>query len=109
MNPVRAQKLNRFIVNDYFSKLEKVLEELQLFDKPDRIYNMDEKGCQLMLHHQQKVLTQTGAKRVHLVAPEHAENATVVTCQGSHSVLEFDFVLEFKDVLENTGKVLEFF
>jgi len=59
------------------------MEELQLFDKPDRIYNMNEKGCQLMLHHQQKVLTQTGAKRVHLVSPEHAENATVVACANA--------------------------
>lgn len=80
MNPARAQKLNRFIVNDYFSKLEKVLSSMELFDKPHRIYNMDEKGCQLAVHHQQKVLAQKGGKRVHVVAPEHGENVTVVAC-----------------------------
>jgi len=41
---------------------------------------MDEKGCQLSLHHQQKVLVQKGSKRVHLVAPEHGENVTIVAC-----------------------------
>jgi hypothetical protein len=80
MNPARAQKLNRFIVSDYFNKLEKVLTEMELFDKPDRIFNIDEKGCQLAVHHQQKVLAKTGSKRVHLVAPEHGENVTIVAC-----------------------------
>lgn len=80
MNPARAQKLNRFIVNDHFDKLEKVMAELQVFDKPDRLYNMDEKGCQLGLHHQKQVLAGKGSKRVHLVAPEHSENVTIVAC-----------------------------
>jgi hypothetical protein len=83
MNPARAQKLNRFIVNDYFTKLEKIMTELQLFDKADRIYNIDEKGCQLALHHQQTVLTKKGAKRVHLVAPEHGENVSIVACANA--------------------------
>ncbi|GLV34055.1 hypothetical protein CBL_05075 [Carabus blaptoides fortunei] len=41
---------------------------------------MDEKGCRLTLHHQQNVIAKKGAKRVHLVAPEHAENVTIVAC-----------------------------
>lgn len=80
MNPARAQKLNKFIVADYFEKLKAVLVELDLMDKPERIYNVDEKGCRLTLHHQQTVLAAKGSKRVHLVAPEHAENVTVVSC-----------------------------
>ena len=80
MNPAKAQKLNRFVVNDYFTEMERVQTELQLFDKPERIFNMDEKGCQLSLHHQQKVLAKKGSKRVHLVAPEHGENVTTVAC-----------------------------
>jgi len=83
MNPARAQKLNRYIVNNYFDKLEKVLSDMDLFDKPDRIFNIDEKGCQLAVHHQQKVLAKTGSKRVHLVAPEHGENVTVVACANA--------------------------
>ena len=78
MNPARAAKLNRFIITDYFTKLETTLEELNLLTRPDRIYDMDEKGCRLTLHHQQKVVSAKGRKRVHVVAPEHAENVTIV-------------------------------
>ena len=48
---IRVQRLNRFIVNDYFSKLERVQTDLQLFDKPDRIFSIYEKGSQLLHHH----------------------------------------------------------
>ena len=68
MNPGRAAKLNPHIVKDYFDKLKAVMEEYELFDKPHCIFNMDEKGCRLTLHHQQQVMAQRGAKRVHLVA-----------------------------------------
>jgi len=87
MNPARAQKLNMFIVNDYFSKLERVQTDLQLFDKPERIFNMDEKGCQLSLYHQRRVLAKKGSKRVHLVAPEHGENVTIVACGSATGIV----------------------
>ncbi|KAJ8937876.1 hypothetical protein NQ314_011679 [Rhamnusium bicolor] len=80
MNPARAQKLNKYIVNDYFTKLESILDKMNLKNKPERIFNMDEKGCRLTLHHQQIVLSKKGIKRLHLVASEHAENVTVVGC-----------------------------
>ena len=83
MNPGRAAKLNKFIVKDYFQKLEQVMEQNELFDKPQQIFNMDEKGCRLTLHHQQKVLAGKGKKRVHMVAPEHAENVTRVACANA--------------------------
>ena len=86
LNPARAQKLNRYIVKDYFDKLGKVLLEHDLMDKPERIYNVDEKGCRLTLHHQQSVLAKKGAKRVHLTAPEHGENVTVVSCGNASGV-----------------------
>lgn len=80
MNPARAQKLNRFIVNDHFTKLKEILLELDLMNSPEKIFNVDEKGCRMSLHHQQSVLAKKGAKRVHLVAPEHGENVTIVSC-----------------------------
>nr|CAH7745913.1 unnamed protein product [Callosobruchus chinensis] len=80
MNPARARKLNRFIVNDHFTKLKEILLEMDLMDSSERIFNVDEKGCRLSLHHQQSVLAKKGAKRVHLVAQEHGENVTVVSC-----------------------------
>lgn len=83
LNPARAQKVNHEIVNDYFEKLKATLLENQLHGKPGQIYNMDEKGCQLTLHHQQTVLAHKGVKRVHFVAPEHGENVSVVACANA--------------------------
>jgi hypothetical protein len=67
-------------VSYYFKKLEDCLDTLGSKDKPERIFNMDEKGCRLTIHHQQQVLAEKGAKRLHLIAPEHAQNVTVVGC-----------------------------
>lgn len=80
LNPARAQKLNKFVVSDYFSKLKKIMDENDFFNRPEKIYNIDEKGCQLKLHKAPEVLAERGIKRVHLMAPEHAENVTIVSC-----------------------------
>ncbi|XP_050304697.1 uncharacterized protein LOC126742166 [Anthonomus grandis grandis] len=80
MNMARAQKMNMPIVDDYFHKLRETIEKLKLFDKPGNIYNMDEKGCRLTIHKQPIVLARKGAKRVHLTAPEHGENVSIVGC-----------------------------
>lgn len=83
LNPARAQKINHEIVDDYFEKLKTIMLDKKFHGKPNRIYNMDEKGCQLTLHHQQTVLSHKGARRVHLVAPEHGENVSVVACANA--------------------------
>lgn len=83
LNPARAQKLNHFIVDDYFEKLKNLLDRTGLKYKPGNIYNMDEKGCRLMLHHQQKVLAEKGSRRVHLIGSEHGENVTIVACANA--------------------------
>ncbi|XP_050505987.1 uncharacterized protein LOC126884181 [Diabrotica virgifera virgifera] len=80
MNMARAQKMNKTIVDDYFHKLRDTIEKLNLFDKPGSIYNIDEKGCRLTIHKQQIVFARKGAKRVHLTAPEHGENVSIVGC-----------------------------
>lgn len=72
--------MNPIIVGDYFTKLGNTLDDLGFKNKPERIFNMDEKGCRLTIHNQQAVLARKGEKRLHLVAPEHAENVTVVGC-----------------------------
>ncbi|CAG4931330.1 unnamed protein product [Parnassius apollo] len=41
---------------------------------------MDEKGCRITVHKQNTVLAEKGSKRVHLIAPEHAENVTIAMC-----------------------------
>lgn len=80
MNPARAQKLNKFIVDDHFSRIKIIYEKLDVKHHPEKIYNMDEKGCRLTIHHQQSVLAKKGAKRVHLQSSEHAENVTIAGC-----------------------------
>ena len=32
------------------------------------------------MHHQQRVVAEKGVKRLHMVAPEHGESVTIVTC-----------------------------
>lgn len=44
------------------------------------MYNVDEKGRRLTIHKQPIVLVKKGSKRVHLTAPEHGENFSVVAC-----------------------------
>ncbi|XP_047108165.1 uncharacterized protein LOC124776966 [Schistocerca piceifrons] len=80
LNPGRAAKLNKIIVNDHFQKLKTVLSELELFDKPYLMNNMDEKGCRLALYKSPGVLAKKGVRRLHFVASEHGENVTIVSC-----------------------------
>ena len=60
LNPARAQKLNKFIVDDHFKTLGAVLKKHNLLETPEKIFNMDEKGCGLNLHKEPKVLAQKG-------------------------------------------------
>ncbi|XP_034825562.2 uncharacterized protein [Maniola hyperantus] len=80
MNPARAQKLNKSIVQHHFQEIKKLYDELDIPNHPERLYNIDEKGCRLTIHHQQKVLAEKGNRRVHMVAHEHAENVTIAVC-----------------------------
>ncbi|XP_046978393.1 uncharacterized protein LOC124544043 [Vanessa cardui] len=80
LNPARAQKLNKTIVTHHFNEVRKLYDEFNLHYRPEKIYNMDEKGCRLTLHHQQTVIAQKGVKRVHMIGSEHGENVTVVGC-----------------------------
>ncbi|CAB3239735.1 unnamed protein product [Arctia plantaginis] len=80
MNPARAQKLNKPIVQQHFQSIRKLYDELDILRHPERLYNMDEKGCRITVHKQHTVLAEKGSERVHLIAPEHAENVTIAMC-----------------------------
>lgn len=80
LNEARAQKLNKFIVDDYFTKLKTVLDAENLMHKPERIYNLDEKGIRLCLHKSATVMAGKGSNRVHSRGKEHGESVTVVGC-----------------------------
>ncbi|KAJ8881500.1 hypothetical protein PR048_017981 [Dryococelus australis] len=47
-------------------------------DKPQAIYNIDEKGRRLTVYRQQQVLREKGCHNVHMAAPELAENVPIV-------------------------------
>lgn len=67
LNPARAQKLNRFIVQDHFQKIRSTLADLNITSKPQSIYNLDEKGIRLCLHKEPKVMAQSMVKMQHLL------------------------------------------
>jgi hypothetical protein len=68
-----AQKLNRFILKDYFDKLKQLLMQLDITDKPEHIYSADGNRCRLRPNKVPKVLDQKGARRVHTVTQMHGE------------------------------------
>lgn len=82
----RAKKMKRFIVIGHFSKLTTTLEEPGLMYKPERIYNVDDKGCRSYLHKHPLLLTpphKKSGKHTNLVAAEHGENVTVLSIENA--------------------------
>ncbi|KAI4454869.1 potassium channel subfamily k [Holotrichia oblita] len=79
MNSARAQKLNKFIAEDHFSKLKQVFRDNDIFGKPVRLFNLDEKGCGLNLHKDPKVLR----VQEFTIGNEYGENVTVVSCANA--------------------------
>ncbi|KAF2890777.1 hypothetical protein ILUMI_15396 [Ignelater luminosus] len=77
LNPARAQKLNKLIVEDHFGKLKAILTKHDLLNFPERIFNMDENGCRLQLHKDPRALAQKGAKRVTVMACGNAVGSTI--------------------------------
>ncbi|KAJ8927293.1 hypothetical protein NQ314_020262 [Rhamnusium bicolor] len=63
MNPARAQKLNKYI---YFTKLESILNEIDLKNNPERIFNMDEKLMQVNSASPANSFSKKGCKAVTL-------------------------------------------
>lgn len=93
MNPTRAGKLNRFLVNDYFAKLNEVMLKLDVYQNPQRLFDIGEKVCSLTLHKQHQVLACKGSKRVRSIAEEHAENVSIVACGNAAGEMIPPFIL----------------
>lgn len=83
VNPARATNLNKFLVDHYFDTLTQAMTEMGVMGKPHLIFNMDEKGCQLTVHKEPVILIRKGIRKVPFVAPEHAENFTIVSCENA--------------------------
>lgn len=86
LSVARAQGMSRPEADGFFKLLRQVMEEENLMDKPQNIFNMDESGIQLT-NKPGKVLTTKGAKDVHVLTPhERGENITVVACCNAEGV-----------------------
>lgn len=82
----RCEALNRSEVDAYFDTLYKLMEEYNLFDKPSKIFNMDETGLQLNTRPGQ-VLAKKGSKAVaSSTSTEKGETITVVACCNAEGV-----------------------
>lgn len=74
-----------------------VFTENEIMDKPEKIFNVDEKGCQLTLHKNPLVLAAKGSKRTHYRGKEHGENVSDVGCASAAGVMVPPMVL-FKGI-----------
>ena len=76
---VRARMLNRPVVNSYFEDLKKLLNDLDLMQKPHHIWNMDETSVPLT-HKPTRVITASVAKNTPARVGNNRENLTVLPC-----------------------------
>lgn len=76
----RGEGMNRLDVGNYFTLLQEILEQNELFDKPGCIYNVDETGLQLN-NRPGHVLAEKGAKDVVTVTSgEKGETISCIAC-----------------------------
>ena len=78
----RANAVNATNLNNYYNLLEKTLKENDLFNCPNRIYNMDESGLPLD-HKPPKVIALRGAKKVHCRTSGNKMQVTVLACASA--------------------------
>ena len=70
--------MNKFIVEDHFAKLQKLLIDNNLLDPPEKIFNLDKKRCRLQLYKDSQVLAKKESIHIHVVSKEHDEIVTIV-------------------------------
>ena len=78
----RANAVNSVNIKNYFVLLEKTLEEKELFNCPNRIYNMDESGLPLD-HNPSKVIAMKGARKVHCRTSGNKMQITILACANA--------------------------
>ncbi|XP_030762226.1 uncharacterized protein LOC115887043 [Sitophilus oryzae] len=84
--PNRDLGLNKTVVEEYFSVLENVLTEYQLFEKPGNIFNIDESGLQLN-NKPGYVIAEKGSKTVsNITSGEKGETISIVACCSAEGV-----------------------
>ena len=79
---VRMESLNKQAITSYFDLLKSVLEDNNLMNSPEQIYNVDESGMPLN-HRAPKVITQKGQKKVRVRTTGDKSQITVVGCASA--------------------------
>ena len=79
LNFARGQKMNRSTVREYIKLLQDHMTELDIMDKPERVWNADESGVQLTMGKAPRVIACKGDKRVYQQVPaEKAETVSIM-------------------------------
>lgn len=78
----RANAVNAANLKNYFDLLEQTLKSNELFDSPNRIWNMDESGLPLD-HKPSKVIAVKGTKRVHCRTSGNKMQITILACANA--------------------------
>lgn len=82
----RAMGLNRQTVGEFFNLLQRTLEENNLMERPEMIFNMDESGLPLNTK-VSRVISEKGNRDVVAITnKERGENVTVVACCSASGV-----------------------
>ncbi|XP_069136714.1 jerky protein homolog-like [Argopecten irradians] len=79
LSSIRARNMNQVTLSNYFQDLSEVITSLNLQNSPDKIWNMDETGCQLE-HKPVSVIARKGARSVPGVVGNSRESATMLPC-----------------------------
>ncbi|MEW8340326.1 MAG: hypothetical protein AB2708_10805 [Candidatus Thiodiazotropha taylori] len=79
LSTVRARMLNQTVTDNYFCTLSDIMNQLELQDKPMRIWNIDETSVPL-LHKPAKVIGPTGVKNILGRVGNSRDNVSVLAC-----------------------------
>lgn len=97
LSAYRASMANATMIDDYFSKLELLLTKLDIMDKPDRLWNVDETGLTFVVK-SGKVVSQIGKRFIYKrTYAERGETHTLVGCICANGTFIPPFVI-FKGV-----------
>ena len=75
----RSRMANQTVIDQHFNLLKKTLEELDILDKPDRLFNCDESGM-AMDKITSKVIVQRKAKQAYSESKGNRDHITVHAC-----------------------------
>ena len=88
--PLNEVLSNLNVIRRHFNTLEAVLIENDIFDKPDKLFNVDESGLNLQLRKGKVVL---GAKQTHSYSKVESWDVTVNCCISAVGDVVLPFII----------------